>query len=119
MVEQSLINLRETLFINLRDIADGSLVQSCGSDSLIKSWDHWTDFECVWMEPPVFTAAEVAACKAFNAALSDFDALDIEDTGFVDGLRSLPQYRSVEAFAKIAYATMSERGPRPILGKTA
>ncbi|GGX54406.1 hypothetical protein GCM10007385_23310 [Tateyamaria omphalii] len=118
MVDDSLINLRETIFVNMETFADGSYVQTLGTDNLVMIWEDWTDFDCAWMSAPVFTDQEVSACLAYTKALSDFDELDVEDTTCVQGLRSIPQYKSVEAFAKIAFEVMSKRGPRPALEGT-
>jgi hypothetical protein len=107
-------NLRETIFSNLRDFADGSFVAALGTGSLILFWEDWTDFDVKFANPALWTEDEVRAVVNLNAALGAFRD-DFEDrSNNVAELWSNPLYRSVEAAAQALFDEMSVRGARPL-----
>ncbi|MEO9683948.1 MAG: hypothetical protein ABJF86_18350 [Tateyamaria sp.] len=113
MVNESEKNLRETLFINVQDIADGSLLKIVGSDAVSNFWDDWSD-PADWITPPLFTPEDVKSCRALIEAFKNFNELGLENTTVAENLMNYPEYRAVESKAKVVFKTMSVRGARPL-----
>ena len=107
-------NLRETIFSNLRDFADGSFVAALGTRSLIVFWEDWTDFDVKFANPALWTEDEVRAVVNLNTALGAFCDNFVDQSNNVAELRSNPLYRSVEAAAQALFDEMSVRGARPL-----